>query len=49
VALAITSGADNMFAEANFGNDSVWLRAPTTNWVDLGGSVLNGVGAVGLD
>jgi hypothetical protein len=48
VALGISSAASYMFAEANFGLHSVWMRTSTTGWTDLGGSVLNGVGAVGL-
>jgi hypothetical protein len=48
VALGITSGADYMFAEASFGTNSVYLRTTTVDWASLGGSVLNGVGAVGL-
>jgi hypothetical protein len=46
--LGITSSTGYMFAEANFGGDSVWMRTPAANWVDLGGSVVNGVGAVGM-
>jgi peptidoglycan-N-acetylglucosamine deacetylase len=46
--LGITSADDFMFAEASFGSHSVWFRTPASNWVDLGGSVVNGVGAVGL-
>jgi Bacterial Ig-like domain (group 3) len=49
VALGITSGGAFMFAEASFGAHSVWFRTPTANWASLGGSVVNGVGAVGLD
>jgi hypothetical protein len=48
VALGITSGADFMFAEASFGAHSVWFRTPAASWASLGGSVRNGVGAVGL-
>jgi hypothetical protein len=48
VALGIDSAAAYMFAEASFGGNSVWMRTPTTTWTDLGGTVLNGVGAVGL-
>jgi hypothetical protein len=46
--LGITSGANVMFAEGNFGSRSVWFRTTTADWADLGGSVVNGVGAVGL-
>lgn len=49
VALGITSGADLMFAEASFGTNSVYFRTTAADWASLGGSVLNGVGAVGLD
>ena len=49
VALGITSAADFMFGEASFGANSVWFRTTTADWADLGGSVVNGVGAVGLN
>jgi hypothetical protein len=48
VALAVDSAADYMFAEASFGAHSVWMRTPSTTWTDLGGGVVNGVGAVGF-
>jgi hypothetical protein len=47
--LGITSAGDFFFAEANFGGGSVWSRTTTADWADLGGAVLNGVGAVGLN
>lgn len=47
-ALGITSSTGYMFAEADFGGDSVWMRTTTANWTDLGGSVVHGVGAVAL-
>jgi hypothetical protein len=48
-ALGITSAGAFFFAEANFGGGSVWFRTTLPNWANLGGSVLNGVAAVGLD
>jgi hypothetical protein len=47
--LGITLGSDSFFAEANFGGGSVWFRTTTVDWASLGGRVLNGVGAVGLN
>jgi hypothetical protein len=47
--LGITSAGAFFFAEASFGGGSVWFRTTAADWSSLGGAVLNGVGAVGLN
>lgn len=45
--LALASPTPVFVAEG--GDQAVWVRTPTAGWSSLGGRVLNGVGAVGLN
>jgi hypothetical protein len=45
--IAATSRGPELLAEST--NHAVWERTPLTGWASLGGSVVGGVGGVGLN